>query len=448
MQANNIDNDLEHDSDTQEGDVPRLGNAAVHELNQIRAEALRDIDKGGFSWFHLKLCFVAGTGFFRDAYDIFAINLASIMLGYIYGHTPGPGLPRQLSRNQDFGIKVAAPVGNLFGQLLFGWLDYIVGRKPMHGIELVIILTSAFAQALAGSSPGVNLIGVLIVWRFIMGVGMGAGGDCPLSAVIASEFASTGSRGRLVSTVFTAQGWGNLAASLVALITVHAYRDSILTDNLNDLKYIDYCWRILIGLGCVPDTIALYFRLTIPETPRFTMDIDRDIQKARTDIENVLGPNGGPAAVHWVDPDAVIQPGDAPHRSRSDFMNFFAQPGNLLPLFGVACSWFAIDAAFHGLGLNSSSILTSPLLTRARIGSHVTVTPSDLITLGIYESSYNIVIGSLIVCVAGLLPGYYASFSLNDVWGRRPIQFLGFAMLTVLLAMLAGICPGTQSTGL
>jgi hypothetical protein len=49
MQANNIDNDLEHDSDTQEGDVPRLGNAAVHELNQIRAEALRDIDKGGFS---------------------------------------------------------------------------------------------------------------------------------------------------------------------------------------------------------------------------------------------------------------------------------------------------------------------------------------------------------------------------------------------------------------
>jgi MFS transporter, PHS family, inorganic phosphate transporter len=351
----------------------------------------------------------------------------------------------------------------------------------------------------------VNLIGVLIVWRFIMGVGMGAGGDCPLSAVIASEFASTGSRGRLMSTVFTAQGWGNLgtqrhfymeasntklvlAASLVALITVHAYRDSILTDNLNDLKYIDYCWRILIGLGCVPDTIALYFRFTIPETPRFTMDIDRDIQKARTDIENVLGPNGGPAAVPWVDPDAAIQPGDAPHRSRSDFMNFFAQPGNLLPLFGVACSWFAIDAspilyigwrdvitdlrcrqqaAFHGLGLNSSSILTSPLLTRARIGSHVTVTPSDLITLGIYESSYNIVIGSLIVCVAGLLPGYYASFSLNDVWGRRPIQFLGFAMLTVLLAMLgkmtthqesseelvdvpltAGICPGTQSTGL
>ena len=65
------------------------------------------------------------------------------------------------------------------------------------------------------------------------------------------------------------------------------------------------------------------------------------------------------------------------------------------------------------------------------------MTPSDLnSTLGIYESLDNVVIGSLVVCVAGLLPGYYASFFLIDSWGRKPIQFLGFAMLTVLLAIL------------
>ncbi|KAN0107567.1 inorganic phosphate transporter [Russula decolorans] len=438
MQANNTDSGSEH---TQEGNVCGPGNlnAAAHELNQIRAEALRRIDEGGFSWFHLKLCIVAGIGFFTDAYDIFVINLASVMLGYVYGHTPGPGLTHQLSRNQDFGIKVAAPVGNLIGQLLFGSLADIVGRKRMYGIELMIILTSTFAQALSGSGPGVNIIAVLIVWRFILGVGVG--GDYPLSAVIASEFASKGSRGRLMTAVFTAQGWGNFAASLVALITVHAYKDSILSDNLNDLKHVDYCWRILFGLGCVPGAIALYFRLTIPETPRFTMDIDRDIQKARTDIENVLGPNGGTAAVYWVDPDAVVQRAHAPRQSFSDFINFFAQHSNLLLLFGAAYSWFAVDVAFYGLGLNSSSILTSDLLTRAKIGSTVTDLTS---TLGIYESLHNVVIGSLVVCVAGLLPGYYATFFLIDVWGRKPIQFLGFAMLTVLLAILAGIYPGTQ----
>ena len=73
----------------------------------------------------------------------------------------------------------------------------------------MIILTSTFAQALAGSGPGVNVIAALVVWRFIMGVGVGVGGGHPLSAVFASEFASTGSRGRLKTTVFTVLGWGN-----------------------------------------------------------------------------------------------------------------------------------------------------------------------------------------------------------------------------------------------
>jgi PHS family inorganic phosphate transporter-like MFS transporter len=128
-------------------------------------------------------------------------------------------------------------------------------------------------------------------------------------------------------------------------VTVGAYKSAIIGDNFDELEHVDYCWRILIGLGCVPGVIALYFRLTIPETPRFTMDIDRNVQRAKADIENVLGPNGGSAAVYWVDPDAVVQPAEAPRRSRSDFIRYLAQPGNLLLLFGVAYSWFAIDVS-------------------------------------------------------------------------------------------------------
>jgi PHS family inorganic phosphate transporter-like MFS transporter len=48
----------------------------------------------------------------------------------------------------------------------------------------------------------------------------------------------------------------------------------------------------------------------------------------------------------------------------------------------------------------------------------------------------NIAIGSLVVSVAGLLPGYYATLAFIDHWGRKPIQFMGFTMLTVLLAIL------------
>ena len=68
---------------------------------------------------------VAGVGFFTDAYDIFAINIASTMLGYVYGKN------QALSNNQSLGVKVATPIGTLFGQLIFGWLADLVGRKRM-----------------------------------------------------------------------------------------------------------------------------------------------------------------------------------------------------------------------------------------------------------------------------------------------------------------------------
>ena len=76
------------------------------------------------------------------------------------------------------------------------------------GIELIIIVFSCFAQALAGHGPAVNVIWVITAYRFLMGIGVG--GDYPLSAVITSEFAATRSRGRLLTAVFASQGWGNL----------------------------------------------------------------------------------------------------------------------------------------------------------------------------------------------------------------------------------------------
>ncbi len=36
-------------------------------------------------------------------------------------------------------------------------------------------------------------------------------------------------------------------------------------------------WSQLIGLGAVFGVVALYFRLTISKTSRFTMDIERNL---------------------------------------------------------------------------------------------------------------------------------------------------------------------------
>ncbi|KAA1467701.1 phosphate permease [Dentipellis sp. KUC8613] len=402
-----------------ENDIPalpsgrRANHSAALELDERRRAALAEVDNAKFSWFHVKVCMVAGAGFFTDAYDIFAINIASTMLGYVYGKN------HALNTNQDLGVKVATPIGNLVGQLLFGWLADVLGRKRMYGVELMIIIIATFGQALSGQAPAVGIIGVLIVWRFIMGIGIG--GDYPLSAVISSEFASTRSRGRLMTAVFAFQGWGNFCAALIALIVVSAYKPLIITDP-STYPHVDYCWRILIGLGCVPGVIALYFRLTIPETPRFTMDIERNIKQASQDIENALTTGS-----YYVDPDAVVQRVEAPRATRRDFLAHFGKWENLKVLIGTSYSWFALDIAFYGLGLNSSIILTA-------IGWGSSKAPAGH---GVYETLRNVSVGNLILSVAGLIPGYWASFLVIDSWGRKPIQLMGFTVLTALF-----ICMG------
>jgi PHS family inorganic phosphate transporter-like MFS transporter len=101
---------------------------------------------------------------------------------------------------------------------------------------------------------------------------------------------------------------------------------------------VDPIWRLVVGLGCVPGVIALYFRLTIPETPRFTMDIERNIQQASSDIKAVMAGGRG-----YVDPDAVVHRAEAPRASWSDFCNHFGKWENGKVLLGTSWSWFALD---------------------------------------------------------------------------------------------------------
>lgn len=77
------------------------------------------------------------------AYDIFAISIASIMLGYVYGENGA------LNSQQDLGIKVATPVGTLIGQLLFGWLADLVGRKVTScSVVALQSLTPVFSECM------------------------------------------------------------------------------------------------------------------------------------------------------------------------------------------------------------------------------------------------------------------------------------------------------------
>jgi PHS family inorganic phosphate transporter-like MFS transporter len=387
-------------SDTHSSDIQNSKEPNAYSLAQERRAALEHIDKARFSFVHFKVILVAGVGFFTDAYDIFAINIASTMIGNVYGNVnrhPLAATGAALNANQDLGLKVATPVGTFFGQLLFGWLADLLGRKRMYGVELCIIIIATFAQALSGSAHAVHIIGALVLWRFVMGVGIG--GDYPLSAVISSEFAATRTRGRMICAVFSMQGWGQLSAAIVSVICVAAYKPQIISQPADDPRALDTVWRLIIGLGCVPGAIALYFRLTIPETPRFTMDIERNVRQAAQDVDTFLT-----TGTFVVDVDAVVKRAEAPKASRRDFRQYFGKWENAKILIGTAYSWFALDIAFYGLGLNSSIILQTIGFGKPPAGlkgGHA-----------IYQNLINICVGNIILSFAGLIPGYFATMAL------------------------------------
>ena len=148
-------------------------------------------------------------GFFTDAYDLFSISLLTNILGRIYfqdnpyyvNNTVNPG---KLPINYNAAISAVALCGALVGQALFGALADCVGRKSIYGLALAIMIFTGLTQSMTFGTTPQAMVGTLCFWRFLLGVGVG--GDYPLSATIMSEYSSTVSRGAYIGSVFAMQG--------------------------------------------------------------------------------------------------------------------------------------------------------------------------------------------------------------------------------------------------
>jgi MFS transporter, PHS family, inorganic phosphate transporter len=413
------------------------GNAAFHNFhndfahisdpNERRRLALAEIDKAPFGWYHVRAVVVAGIGFFTDAYDIFAINLVTAMLGVVYWHD-AKTKPGTIPSPSDTAIKVATSGGTVLGQVGFGWLADLVGRKRMYGLELILIIFATLAQSVSSDSPAISIVGVLIFWRVLMGIGIG--GDYPLSSIITSEFATTKWRGAMMGAVFAMQGIGQFCAAIVALIVTSGFKESLKTaatagkcSGVCGLA-VDKMWRVIIGFGAVPGCIALYFRLTIPETPRYTFDVARDVEKAGEDVKAYMQ---GKAEGHpdEVNRASVLQDSrvrlELPKASWADFWAHYSQWKHGKVLIGTAGSWFFLDVAFYGLGLNNSIILTAIGYAGGK---------------DMYHIFRNTAVGNLIIVCAGAIPGYWVTVFTVDTIGRKPIQLMGFIVLTILFIVI------------
>ena len=66
--------------------------------------------------------------------------------------------------------QVATSAGTVVGQVGFGALADIVGRKRMYGLELILIIFATLAQALSSASYAMDIVGLIIFWRVLMGI--------------------------------------------------------------------------------------------------------------------------------------------------------------------------------------------------------------------------------------------------------------------------------------
>ena len=409
------------------------GNAAFHNfINDFshiedplerRRLALQKIDDASFGWYHVRAIAVAGVGFLTDSYDIFAINLGISMMSYVFWQGDMPASTSTL-------LKVSTSVGTVIGQVGFGVMADVVGRKKIYGLELIIMIMATVLQCTIGKAPGVSFVAVLTFYRIIMGIGIG--GDYPLSSIITSEFSTTKWRGAMMGAVFANQAFGQIAAGIVALVLVVAYKSDLIDATNGNCgpacaKACDQMWRILVGLGCVPGVFALYFRLTIPESPRYTLDVENRVNKAAADVSKFSSGEHGNAEAEEIArleraPTAVEQYDITP--PKASFKNFCSHFGKWKYgkiLFGTAFSWFTLDVAFYGLNLNTAVILQTIGYASSK---------------NVYKKLYNSAVGNLILICAGSLPGYWASVATIDTVGRKPIQLFGFFILTVLFCVI------------
>jgi len=185
-------------------------------------DSFTDLDESGITPEHWKIMFISGMGFFTDAYDLFIIGVAMHLIKAEWHTSPlADGL-----------VTSTALLAAALGALLFGRVADMLGRKRIYGFEVLVLAAGAIASAF---SPN---IWWLIGFRVVLGIGIG--GDYPVSSTIMSEFSGRRHRGMMVSLVFAMQAAGLIVGPLLAalLLVLGIHHDLV--------------WRLLLAFGAVP----------------------------------------------------------------------------------------------------------------------------------------------------------------------------------------------------
>ena len=194
-----------------------------------------------------KLLGIAGLGWLFDAMDVGMLSFVMVALQKDWG----------LSTQEMGWIGSINSIGMAVGALVFGILSDKIGRKSVFIITLLLFSIGSGLTALT------TTLAMFLILRFL--IGMGLGGELPVTSTLVSESVEAHERGKIVVLLesFWAGGW--LIAALISYFVIPKYG-----------------WEIAMILSAVPALYALYLRWNLPDSPRF-----QKVEKRPSVIENI-----------------------------------------------------------------------------------------------------------------------------------------------------------------
>uniref|UniRef100_A0A0G4H4L2 Major facilitator superfamily (MFS) profile domain-containing protein n=1 Tax=Chromera velia CCMP2878 TaxID=1169474 RepID=A0A0G4H4L2_9ALVE len=353
--------------------APTVSAQEARELRDLEAEGGKDTPKsvpcdlecpqGG----HISFSKVAvsGLGFLADAYDLFVVNLVMEFIAEEYGD--GSSAERQLMSSSILWASI-------FGQLSFGYLADVFGRKVMFVTTVMLITIGALLSAFYFDQIGISVYVWVPAFRVVMGIGIG--GEYPLSASVSSECVGPSKKGRMLSLVFSAQGVGAILSTMVFLLCILAGAS------------VGFTWRFALAFGTVPTIIAVGLRLVMEEPQEFAE------AKKKQKVKSGNGNVGEFSAGCWNTLRAYKW-----------------------PLVGTAGCWFLLDVSFYGNTLFSGEISS---------------------VLGHDPTLRTKTVNSVIIAALSI-PGYLVTVATINRIRRKTLQLCGFAALAIVFALLAGL---------
>lgn len=392
-------------------------------------KVLSALDAAKTQYYHFKAIVIAGMGLFTDAYDLFCIPPVMQLLGYVYYYDQPPAVVLFSSQFPApvTSVLVAIPLlGTVIGKLVFGRLGDLVGRRRVYGFALLIMVFSSLG---CGFSIGTCRTCVLLslgLFRFSLGVGIG--GDYPLSATIMSEFANRNTRGAFIAAVFSMQGFGILMSSTVTMVTCAIFnRASGLPDRPSPVV-VDLAWRLILMIGAIPAAVTCYWRMMMPETARYTALVEKNVLQAAKDMQKVLDVSLSVIAEDEEErnqnPTTVAR--RPVHLSSSSSSSSYALFSKEFmrrhggDLFSCALAWFLVDVVFYSMNLFQSQIYQRYLNPHNK-------------ELNPFEEAFQVAKLQAVVAICSTIPGYFATVYCIERIGRVRIQMMGFLFMGIWL---------------